>query len=211
MDLHRITPKETYFKRERAAYLVDHFLGFDLIPLTIIKKVNSKIGSLQKFIPKAVPLFDSSYQQYLPTSNMKFYKLWLLDYLIWNADRKRKGNNLLTDPNLKIYAIDNSLTFTQDILSPYTEFKGSGYSVPAEDKEKINQLAQSIDKRNKLTKLLKELLSSKEIKALFYRLDHLVEIFKNRDFLNKEDLFYGEECEEKDMRRPDTYGWFPFP
>ena len=200
---------ETYFKRERAAYLVDHFLGFDLVPLTVIKKINSEIGSLQKFIPKTEPLFDSDY--YLPTSDKRFYRLWLLDYLIWNSDRKRKSNNLIVDSHLKIYAIDDSLTFARKIFSPYTEFNGSGYSIPPEDKEKINQLAQSSDERNKLTKLLKELLSNQEIKAFFHRLDHLAEIFNNRNFLNKEDLFYGKKWEEKDMRRPNTYIWFPFP
>ena len=118
---------------------------------------------------------------------------------------------MLVDPNLDIYAVDDSLTFARKIFSPYTEFNGSSYVIPVEYKEKINQLAQSIAKRNKLTKLLKELLSNQEIKAFFYRLDHLVKILRNKNFLNKEDLFYGKKHREEDMRRPDTYNWFPFP
>jgi len=43
----------TYFKRERAAYLIDKMLGFNLVPATEIRTVGSQIGSIQQFVPDA--------------------------------------------------------------------------------------------------------------------------------------------------------------
>lgn len=41
----------SFFKRERASYLVDKFLGFNLVPPTVIREIDGQIGSVQEFIP----------------------------------------------------------------------------------------------------------------------------------------------------------------
>lgn len=41
------------YKSERAAYLVDKFFKFDLIPTTVIRNIEGKEGSFQQFIPNA--------------------------------------------------------------------------------------------------------------------------------------------------------------
>lgn len=45
--------KRGSIRSERAAYLVDKFLGFDLVPTTVIKTIEGKEGSFQRFIPDA--------------------------------------------------------------------------------------------------------------------------------------------------------------
>ena len=42
------------YKRERAAYLVDRFMGLNLIPATVIREIDGKIGSAQEFIPDTI-------------------------------------------------------------------------------------------------------------------------------------------------------------
>ncbi len=39
------------YKSERAAYLVDKFFKFDLIPTTVIRNIEGKEGSYQLYIP----------------------------------------------------------------------------------------------------------------------------------------------------------------
>ena len=105
----------TFFKRERAAYLVDRFLGFNLVPPTVIRKIKGKIGSFQQLVLDVNIWVNGLTIEILALPSWygkPLLKLWILDYLIWNSDRHT--NNFLVDGENKFWAIDDGFTFGQD-------------------------------------------------------------------------------------------------
>jgi len=165
--------KGTLYMRERAAYLVDRFLGFKLVPPTTIREIDGRIGSAQQFIPDAQPFYEipgNKYELY----NNELNRLWFLDYLIWNTDRH--GNNLLEKKNLdgerSIHAIDNGLSFSgkRDFSSmgPYLH-----KSVPPDVSENIRAIIDDREKKDLLRELLLELLPENDVEAFFARVEAL--------------------------------------
>jgi hypothetical protein len=178
----------TYYRRERAAYLVDHSLRINLVPPTIIRELDGEIGSLQDFAENAQLAVISRD----PFATDRIHDLYLLDLLIWNTDRN--GTNFLleniaeladwendddydpqsmkADPKSReIYAIDNSLTFARGI---------SGYIVESitptrETANGILEFSRDIVARHALLDQLDELLPQAEVDAFEKRLDSVIE------------------------------------
>src|SRR3990167_8413180 len=76
--------KSDFISRERAAYLISRFLGFDFVPPTVIKVVNGKEGSLQEFIEDAQVGYEARHEDFL---DGEMSKLRIFDSLIDNFDR----------------------------------------------------------------------------------------------------------------------------
>jgi len=99
-------PAGTYYKREVAAYKVDQILGFDLVPPTVIRKVNGKVGSHQ--------LFRKGYETYMQSPDINLVsestkrRLNYLDYILAHEDRHNA--NFMINKKGKIAAIDNGLS-----------------------------------------------------------------------------------------------------
>lgn len=101
--------KTVDFPEERAAYLVDLFLGFGLVPTTVIRELRGEIGSAQEFIPDAMMGLDCSISDLSEENYVnELMKLWVFDCIIANRDR-HNGNFLAKDG--KIYAIDHGRSF----------------------------------------------------------------------------------------------------
>ncbi len=101
--------KTVDFPEERAAYLVDLFLGFGLVPTTVIRELKGEIGSAQEFIPDAKMGLDCSVSELSEENYIdELMKLWVFDCIIANRDR-HNGNFLVKDG--KIYAIDHGRSF----------------------------------------------------------------------------------------------------
>jgi len=160
----------TYYKRERAAYLVDQFLGFDLVPPTVIRKIDGKEGSLQEFIPNA-PVASRCDESQWNKEELK--KLWVFDYIIYNSDRH--GSNLLIKDE-KVYAIDNGLSFGKDSLGLFGGFSnepiGDGVA------EKIKMFLSWKQGRQALRNLLCELIEEKEADACLHRIEKVGKMTK---------------------------------
>lgn len=171
----------TYFKRERAAYLVDRFLDFNLVPATVIRKIDNKIGSFQEFIPNA---HRPSYVEDMPWAKLK--KLWIFDYIIWNSDRHR-GNLLLDKKGKNVYAIDNGLSFGGDFLKTFKEFFTQ--PVPGEIREKIKQFSSSEGKKSILKNLLEELLPKNEVVACFKRIEKVTKFLDEKESIRSREEF----------------------
>ncbi|MBI2589256.1 hypothetical protein HYW35_03605 [Candidatus Saccharibacteria bacterium] len=103
------------YRNERATYLVDRAWQFGLVPTTVMREVTYKYGkkdtvSFQEYIPDAIDSreikdFEAAEQFY-----NDFYKLWILNYSIWNTD-PHKGNVIATD---RLYAIDHEHAFWEN-------------------------------------------------------------------------------------------------
>ena len=175
-DMRDKIKKETYHKRERAAYLVDRFLGFGLVPPTVIREQGSWIGSAHDFIDDHRVGFELEKSEKLDLKD-DFIKMWLFDYIIWNSDRN-VGNWLVK--NKKLYAIDHGLSFAPtDILRFYHNFFDE--SIPQEIKQKILDFSSWEQGREVLRTMLKEQLTSEEADACLARIDVLANWLKDHD------------------------------
>jgi len=163
----------TYYKRERAAYLVDRFFDFGLVPPTVIREIDGEIGSVQQFIPYANPgwIIDKSK---IPEYEKQRATMWLFDCLIFNSDRHR--SNYL-EANGKIYAIDHGLCFGDDWLNDGDE-EFYDKDLPEDIINKIKKIWQDANYQRILRELLKELLSPIEVDAFFSRLNKIARLLE---------------------------------
>jgi hypothetical protein len=102
----------SYYAREKTADIIDEFFGFNIVPPSIIREVNGRIGSMQLFIPHS--LYSMGSNTKYDMSEMigdDFHKVAIFDYITQQSDRK--GDNYMVrkkDPQ-KLIAIDNSMSF----------------------------------------------------------------------------------------------------
>lgn len=163
--------KGTFFKRERAAYLVDRFIGFGLIPPTVIREIEGQIGSVQEFVPDAKHAAETSEHEKKAVAS-EMFKVWILDYLLYNTDRH--GHNWLVK-NEKIHAIDNGCSFgvetgrEDEPFKHYFEYFNAPF--PQELKDMFEKFLSWEQGKKILRDLLLELLDKKETDAFFRRVE----------------------------------------
>lgn len=167
-----------YYKRERAAYLVDRFFGFDLIPPTVIREINGKIGSAQEFIPNHRAGWQFKEREDLVAANEPdFIKMAVLDFIIWNADRNMTNIFIINkNKQERLLAIDNSLSFGESGI-----FNAEGMDklvcldqIPGEIISKIEQALANRETMEVFRNMLSELLSPEEIDNFFDRLERVM-------------------------------------
>ncbi len=166
LHLRNYTKSGTYFLRERAVYLVDCALEFDLVPPTIIREIDGKVGSVQLYIPNAQPRFSPTEKNRAGWEfQRQIRKLWILDLLVRHSDR-RDRNILIAGE--KVHAIDNGLSFSRDALYLNGDYRGR--DLPPGIASSISRLLGSRVKREELDRDLRELLPENEVDAFWLRL-----------------------------------------
>lgn len=173
-----------FYKRERAAYLVSLHLGTGLVPLTVIRKVHGKIGSLQEFIHDCVHYFEIRRDAAtLHSIWAQLYTLWGFDYIIWNSDRNA-ANALFADA--KIWAIDNGASFgSRDYLFTLRKY----FQEPAPNTF-INTLRGFLDDTGRtglLTEDLAAVLPQEDFSACLARIEHLGNKLSQKGLVEDED------------------------
>ncbi|MBG01183.1 MAG: phosphatidylinositol kinase [Acidimicrobiaceae bacterium] len=105
-------PEGLYY-REVASFELSNLLGWDIVPPTIIRDGPLGDGSIQLFIPcdLSINYFDILEDE---ANHGSLMKVCIFDFVANSTDRK--GGHCLLDPQGKVWAIDNGLTF-------HTEFK----------------------------------------------------------------------------------------
>lgn len=165
-DFRDMVPVHEFYKRERASFIVDKFLGLELIPTTVIREIGGRVGSVQEFVPSAksgLEMNDSEREALAA----EFYKLGVLDFIIWNADRGRY-NYLATGD--KVHAIDNSLSFKKNIMTvPESKFL-TNRKAPDELVQHLDAFSSWDEGHVLLKKELLELISEEEADACINRI-----------------------------------------
>lgn len=184
-ELREKVKKGTYYKHERAAWLIDSALNWDMVPTTVIREVDGKVGSFQKHAPGLVAARTD--WKKIPETQLK--KLFVLDYILYSSDRR--AENLLVDGK-KVHAIDNGLVLDNDFFAPYIKLNPDDDDPPASFYRTaiIPKLAGAVKKflnnpeaQQKLRSQLLELVTEYEVDACFARMKHVVELAKHKEGL----------------------------
>lgn len=165
----------TYFKRGRAAYLVDRFLNLNLVPPTTIRELDGEIGSVQEYIRHTPSLFELSVknrEKAVKKQKERLLALWLFDIIIWSSDR-HMGNLLIGD---NVHAIDNDLSFGADglrYLRPYYDTP-----IPPNIIANLERFTSSHIKKQILHNMLSKLIPPQEASACISRIERVTRLVK---------------------------------
>ncbi len=98
---------------EIPAYLVDVIVGLGMVPATIERRVNNKVGSLQWWVASMMPEAERAKQKLDAPDreawDREVLKMRLFDQLIYNVDRH--ANNILITQDFHLRLIDHSRSF----------------------------------------------------------------------------------------------------
>ena len=182
---------------ERAAYLVDRFLGLDKVPVTVMRTIDRKEGAVIYWIPDAMSDLDRREQGIEPPDPEAFKRqkklMLLFDLLIANEDRNQ-GNMLITTGDWKLHLIDHSRAFRRSKLMP-KRFLDASVKVPRAFYERL----QAVDLES-MYELLDGVLSKGRIKALVARRDKMVRKFEKDLLTNGSASVFGEETQHPDVK-----------
>jgi hypothetical protein len=162
------------YRYEAAAYRVDRLLGFGLVPVTVIRAINGKTGSVQLWIEDAMTLQDAIDRGMEPHNGdlllAQLSQMYVMDALIYNADRNL--DNVLVKPaSDELYLIDHSRSFrAHRTLPPKQPSRSQTVSPSRALSERLAGLDPQL-----LSTTLSDLLEPKQIKTLLQRRDRLVQ------------------------------------
>ena len=105
------SPRARSANREVAAYELSDALGWDIVPLTILRDGPLGVGAVQRFVDHDP---DEHYFTLLDEHEDRFREFAVFDVLVNNTDRKG-GHCLHDEANDLIVGIDHGLTFHEDV------------------------------------------------------------------------------------------------
>ena len=160
-------PDGNLASRERAAYLVDQALGFNHIPLTILRDGPFGIGAVQQWIDidESIDLED-----YFRKDDPQLREVALLDAIINNTDRKI--GHLLPDPSGHLYICDHGVTFHEEDKLRTVLWQWSGQPLSELEVQALQNLLRKISGQE--LEELSSLLTPGEIAALQERINRLL-------------------------------------
>jgi uncharacterized repeat protein (TIGR03843 family) len=160
-------PDGNLAQRERAAFLVDQLLGYNHVPLTVLRDGPFGFGMVQQWID-----IDESInlEEYFQRDDYQLRQVALFDAVINNTDRKI--GHLIPDANGHLYICDHGVTFHSDdklrtVLWQWAGEKFSDYEV--KDLERLLKQLETAEAAE-----LRELITETEFIALQQRLITLI-------------------------------------
>jgi len=162
-------PEESLAKREVAAYHVSQALGWNLVPLTVLRDGPFGPGSLQYYIP-----YDPEYHyfNFSAEDQQRLRPTVLFDLLINNADRK--GSHILIGNDGHLWLIDHGVCFHEEDKLRTVIWDFAGEPIPEELLASLGSLSTTLAGTGSLRANLTPFLSTGEIDALQARADALL-------------------------------------
>lgn len=160
------------WRRERAAYLLSEWLGWSVVPPTVVREIEPLgIGSLQLYIDNDgshyFPLYETR-----PDLHPQFLRLAVFDLLVNNTDRK-SGHVLLERSASRgdhVWGIDQGLCFHQDPKLRTVIWDFAHEPIPEELVAAVEPLVDEVPAG------VTELLSMEEVAALKSRASRIVRL-----------------------------------
>ncbi len=154
-------PEASLAGREVAAYLVSRALGFDFIPLTVLRDGPYGPGSLQQFIDHDP---EYHYFNFKPADRRRLRPVALFDLLANNADRK--GGHILVERHTRrLYLIDHGLCFHEEDKLRTVLWDFAGEDIPPDLLATLEGFLASLETSG-LRAALRPYLTAGEIDAL---------------------------------------------
>ncbi|MBI2855658.1 MAG: SCO1664 family protein [Chloroflexi bacterium] len=162
-------PSGTLYKREYVAYLVATALGWDIVPVTVIREGPYGVGSLQMFVD-ADP--RSNYFTLREECLEELEQVALFDCLSNNADRK--ASHCFKGRDGRLWCIDHGLTFhaqpkLRTVIWDFAEKPISPGLLP-----QVSALLEMLSSSSGTVQAISPLLAPEEVEALRLRLDGLL-------------------------------------
>jgi len=127
------------YRREAAAFELSEFLGWHLVPPTIVRDGPIGDGSLQLFVPAD---FAQHYFTIRDAGEHRavLEQLCVFDIVSNNTDRK--GGHVLLDRERRVWAIDNGLSFHAEFKLRTVIWDFGGESIP---RRVLDELVRLLD------------------------------------------------------------------
>jgi uncharacterized repeat protein (TIGR03843 family) len=153
--------------REYAAYLVSEHLGFNLVPLTVLRDGPYGEGMAQEWIT-----IDESIDlaKFFATDHPRLRSMALFDAIINNTDRKI--GHLLPINDDVVFGCDHGVTFHVEDKLRTVLWQWSGASLTTNEIEILKKAVTSLE--GELRTQLETLLTTQEIDALAARVQRLL-------------------------------------
>jgi uncharacterized repeat protein (TIGR03843 family) len=153
--------------REYAAYLVSEYLGFNVVPLTVLRDGPYGEGMAQEWIT-----IDESIDlaKFFATDHPGLRSMALFDAIINNTDRKI--GHLLPINDDVVFGCDHGVTFHVEDKLRTVLWQWSGNSLTTNEIEILKKAVTSLE--GELRTQLETLLTTQEIDALAARVQRLL-------------------------------------
>ena len=164
-------PDGTLYKREYAAYLLSQILGWDFIPLTIMRDGPYGVGSLQLYIdhdPKV------NYFGLRETNGDHLALIACFDLVANNADRK--ASHCIEDSDGRMWGIDHGLTFHSVIKVRTVIWDYASSPIPEHLQADMAILLEKLGNPDGRVRELMSLITVEELAALVQRITWLLEM-----------------------------------
>ncbi len=169
------------YEFEVAAYRIDRLLGIRLVPVTVLREINGKMGSVQLWIERATNLEDlvnsGAECHDLDLLLERLMLMYVLDAVIYNVDRNLSNVLVRADHDL-FYLIDHSRSFRTTKKLPKLQEQRPipiSYTVGS----RLRQLDDSL-----LSNSLGDLLTKRQRRAILARRDLLLEQLSDRGVIS---------------------------
>jgi uncharacterized repeat protein (TIGR03843 family) len=175
-------PSGTLHRREIAAYEVADALGWDLVPLTVLRADGPfGPGSMQRFVPHDPELhYFALLEAGDPDLLHQLVAMVLLDLVIDNADRK--GGHVLLEVDARgpgrLRVIDHGVSFNLARKLRTVAWDFAGQPVPEDLRSDLERLRARLDDTDEggLAGRLTALLTAAEVDVLRARTDRTLEL-----------------------------------
>ena len=153
--------------REFAAYIVSEYLGFNVVPLTVLRDGPYGKGMAQEWID-----IDESIDlaQFFSSDHSALRSMALFDAVVNNTDRKI--GHLLPVNSEIVYGCDHGVTFHVEDKLRTVLWQWAGDTLRADEIQLLQRAADSL--HGELRVQLEQLLTADEIDALEMRVNRLL-------------------------------------
>ena len=165
----------TLCQRERAAFLISHAIGWELIPPTVLREGEHGPGSVQLFINHDPEAHYFTFEG-APKFRESLQKTVLLDTIINNADRKA-GHVLIEEQedSEQIWLIDHGICFHNEHKLRTVIWEFAGEPIPPKLLTDLSKLSDKIASNQLgLRTELAQLLAPYELDALQKRIRRVI-------------------------------------
>ncbi|HEX9765882.1 MAG TPA: SCO1664 family protein [Nitriliruptorales bacterium] len=169
-------PDAALYKREVAAYELAVALGWDAVPLTVVRDGPHGIGAVQRYVEHDPHRhYFALLEEASPAIIGQLRRMVVFDLLVNNADRK--GGHVLVDTDDHVWLVDHGVTFHFELKLRTVAWEFALEPVPQALRSAARSLARQLRTGiGGLRDRLEDLLTAVEVDALQERAEQVADL-----------------------------------